>query len=218
MAQARETERVTYVVVCVCLFVCLFVCVCVYLFNEIIHNFQNIALAKTAKRGRASAAPTVKRRMDNGRNGRVSRPKVSCSVLQQHIILQCSNNPSESDITSLVAESLYPYRWQLCSLRYISHFPSYCRLSQRTASAVAHSDSRAALIGWHYLSNATNTASIGFYGITCLIRLTEFAALFATCEEHMCYRQVALDERFPPLCENNDSNSEIYIIQYNINI
>ena len=41
--------------------------------------------------------------------------------------------------------------------------------------------------GWHYLSKRylSNTASLVFYGITCLIRLIEFAALFATIEENL---------------------------------
>ena len=33
---------------------------------------------------------------------------------------------------------------------------------------------------------SSTAASHVFYGITCLIRLIEFAALFATCEEHLC--------------------------------
>ena len=40
----------------------------------------------------------------------------------------------------------------------------------------------------------TNTALFVFYGIACLIRLIEFAALFATSEEHMCERQAVLDK------------------------
>ena len=47
----------------------------------------------------------------------------------------------------------------------------------------------------HYLSNV---ASFVIYGITCpIIRLIEFAALFATIEESVCYAQVALDKWFP---------------------
>ena len=44
-----------------------------------------------------------------------------------------------------------------------------------------------AVIGWHFLSNATlsNTASFVFYGITCPIRLIYFAALFDTFEESL---------------------------------
>ena len=40
-------------------------------------------------------------------------------------------------------------------------------------------------VGWHCLSNATclNTALFVSYGVTCLIRLIEFAALFATFQE-----------------------------------
>ena len=44
------------------------------------------------------------------------------------------------------------------------------------------------------LSNATcliNTTSSVFYGITCLTRLVEFAALFVTFEERTRVRQVA---------------------------
>ena len=40
------------------------------------------------------------------------------------------------------------------------------------------------ILGWHYLSN--DAASFDFYGITCLIRLIEFAALLTTFEETMC--------------------------------
>ena len=43
--------------------------------------------------------------------------------------------------------------------------------------------------GWHYLSNArylSKAASFVFYGVTCLIRLIEFAACFAKFEENMC--------------------------------
>ena len=41
----------------------------------------------------------------------------------------------------------------------------------------------AALLVYSYLSNTTSSV---FYSITCLIRLMEFAALFATFEETMC--------------------------------
>ena len=44
----------------------------------------------------------------------------------------------------------------------------------------------AAWIGWHHLSNATCLIRPVFYGITCLMRLIEFAASFATFEENMC--------------------------------
>ena len=50
------------------------------------------------------------------------------------------------------------------------------RAGNDTASLQAH-------IGWHYLSNAV---SFVFYGITCLMRLVEVAALFATIEENVC--------------------------------
>ena len=43
--------------------------------------------------------------------------------------------------------------------------PGYCRGNVRE------------YVGWHYFV---------FYGITCLIRLIEFAAFLKTFEEHMC--------------------------------
>ena len=44
------------------------------------------------------------------------------------------------------------------------------------------------LLGRRYLSSATfvRCGLICFYGITCLIRRIEFAALFTTFEESMC--------------------------------
>ena len=54
-----------------------------------------------------------------------------------------------------------------------------CLRAEETPAAVQ----RVALLVQRYLSN---TASFVFYGITCLIRLIELAALFNTFEENMC--------------------------------
>ena len=44
-------------------------------------------------------------------------------------------------------------------------------------------------VGWHYLSKATCLIRppCVFCGITCLVRLIEFAILFTTCQESVCY-------------------------------
>ena len=67
---------------------------------------------------------------------------------------------------------------------------SSCTRRQTTDTTI----SWVALLVLRYLSN---TASVVVYGITCLIRLIEFAAWFTTFEEHTCVRQVVLDKRFP---------------------
>ena len=59
---------------------------------------------------------------------------------------------------------------------YHYHYYCYVRASFSTKAWVALPVQR-------YLSNA---ASCVFYGIACLTRLIEFAAVFATFEEHMC--------------------------------
>ena len=55
-------------------------------------------------------------------------------------------------------------------------------------AACARAGAAGPSFGWHYLSNATCLiqASFVFYGIACLIRLIEVAALFATFEENLC--------------------------------
>ena len=60
-----------------------------------------------------------------------------------------------------------------------------------------------------YLSN---TASFAFYGITCLTRLIELAAWFATLEESARYTQVVLDKHCFPRA--NTTNNNMYVCMH----
>ena len=137
------------------------------------HSCSTVAMSRVSPPARRRARRRRARRAPRRRPG--SRGRAPLSFV----------SPRLSVVSPSLSLSLSLSLYLVISFHYLSS--DWIAKAKKTSNSYL----KALMIGWHYLSKATCLIRPHvFYGITCLIRLIEFAALFTTFEENRCKTRI----------------------------